>query len=447
MTDRADLHEVIRRAVDPVQLMQRVADQALALVPGAEGVLVGLVSEDSWLTYVCASGYLVDRVGDRLLLEGSLSGLAIGLGSTLCVDDAETDPRVDLDACRRFGVASSVCVPLRRGQSWIGMLSVSASRPRAFGDADLATFNRLAEFVSIVIGAAADLTGATSALLPKPEPGGSTGGQAPGDDVPEAEGLFMANVLSPGVVGDVAARRRIEQVIETGGFKMVFQPLFDLGSGALFGAEALARFPGTPERTPDVWIAEAHAVGLGVELELAAVRAALACQDRLPAEAFLAVNAGPDVMASPELSLLIELAKPERIVMELTEQAKVDDYPRLLRALEGLRRLGTRFAIDDTGAGFASLAHILKLAPDMIKLDRALTSGIDLDPVRRALAAALMSFASETGAVIVAEGIATLDELTVLRELGIAYGQGYYLGRPMPIAAIPKAVRLLSPSL
>ena len=123
--------------------------------------------------------------------------------------------------------------------------------------------------------------------------------------------------------------------------------------------------------------------------------------------------------------------------MELTEETKVDDYPRLSRALEDLCLLGVRLAIDDTGAGFASFAHILKLAPDIIKLDRELTSGIDLDPVRAALATALVSFAAQIGAEIIAEGIETPTELEVLRNLGIHYGQGYLLCRPTSIDTIP----------
>jgi EAL domain-containing protein (putative c-di-GMP-specific phosphodiesterase class I) len=106
----------------------------------------------------------------------------------------------------------------------------------------------------------------------------------------------------------------------------------------------------------------------------------------------------------------------------LTEQVRVDDYPLLSRTLEQLRSFGVRLVIDDTGAGFASLAHILKLAPDLIKLDRELTSGIDQDPVRSAFGATLVSFASWTGAEIIAEGIETAGELNVLRKLGIRYG-------------------------
>ena len=114
--------------------------------------------------------------------------------------------------------------------------------------------------------------------------------------------------------------------------------------------------------------------------------------------------------------------------MELTEEAKVDDYPRLSSAISQLRSMGVRLAIDDTGAGFASLAHILKLVPDFIKLDRELTSGIDRDPVRIALASALVSFAAGLGAEIVAEGIETASEPQCCGAWAFVTGRGISSG-------------------
>ena len=178
-------------------------------------------------------------------------------------------------------------------------------------------------------------------------------------------------------------------------------------------------------------------MGVGTDLEVVSVRRALASMADLPDGVALCLNAGPETMVSAELHKLLADCETGRVVMELTEQAKVDDYPRLSGALDDLHLLGVRLAIDDTGAGFASLAHILKLSPDLIKLDRELTSGIDDDPVRIALATALVSFASGLGADIIAEGIETPAELDILRELGIKYGQGYYLCRPTTVDAIP----------
>jgi EAL domain-containing protein (putative c-di-GMP-specific phosphodiesterase class I) len=117
-------------------------------------------------------------------------------------------------------------------------------------------------------------------------------------------------------------------------------------------------------------------------------------------------------------------------VIELTEHIDFGQYPGLQGALVRLRKSGVRLAVDDAGSGYSSLTHILKLAPELIKLDRELVCGIDIDPVRRALVTALVLFAADTGAEILAEGIETSDELDVVRRLGVRYSQGYYLGRP-----------------
>ena len=222
---------------------------------------------------------------------------------------------------------------------------------------------------------------------------------------------------------------RVRRVLDSKGLAMAFQPIVDLIDGSVVGYEALARFALGPERPPDAWFAEAEAVGLGRELEAAALRSALAHLDRLPAETYLSLNASPLTAVSPFLKRLLADVG-ERIVVEITEHAPVADYDALREALGELRAQGVRVAIDDAGAGFASLTHILRLMPDLIKLDMVLTRGIDTDDTRRQLASALSSFASGIGAAIVAEGIETKAELDCLRELGVPYGQGFLLARP-----------------
>ena len=123
-------------------------------------------------------------------------------------------------------------------------------------------------------------------------------------------------------------------------------------------------------------------------------------------------------------------------MIEITEHAPVADYDALAQAIRPLRAHGVRLAVDDAGAGFASLRHILRLSPDVIKLDRALTAEIDSDAPREALAAALILFASRIGSTVVAEGIEREEELRTLRNLGVLYGQGYYLARPLPVEQV-----------
>jgi EAL domain-containing protein (putative c-di-GMP-specific phosphodiesterase class I) len=238
-------------------------------------------------------------------------------------------------------------------------------------------------------------------------------------------------------------RMRIEAVLRGPGLGVVFQPIVELRGGIMIGAEALARFAHEPTRSPDLWFVEAAEVGLGIQLELAAIRAALVELEHLPSGTYLSLNASPATVASDDLVEVLAATPGERLVIEVTEHAPVADYDALNARLEVLRARGVRLAVDDAGAGFASLRHILRLAPDIIKLDITLTRGIDADPVKRALASSLVTFAPEIDASITAEGVETVEELGALRELGINSAQGYYLARP---GSLPVAVRPLVPA-
>ena len=408
--------------------MQRIVEQALMLVGGAEGSTVELLV-DGELCYACAAGSLAEFVGLRLDPAGSLSGLAMRTGLTQRCDDSEEDPRVDREACRRTRSTSMVCVPLRRASEPVGVLKVTAPGRRAFIDQDVATLSRLARFVTTTITTARELSEAAEELC------ASTGGldSALVDD--HAMSAFVANVIHPGVCDDVEIEDRVRGVLDGGHLEVVLQPVVDLQNQSLSGAEALARFRVEPIRPPDVWFAEARRVKLGLELQLEAIRRAFRAAAVLPSHAFVAVNVDAEALSSEELAAMLKhVSRP--VVLELTEHVEVNDYPGLRRVLARLRDGGARLAIDDTGAGYSSFAHIVKLAPEFIKLDIELVRGVDLDPVRRSLVTAVVAFAAETGAKVVAEGIETAAELEVLRRLPVDHGQGYLLARPMPPAQV-----------
>jgi len=231
---------------------------------------------------------------------------------------------------------------------------------------------------------------------------------------------------------DPAVCRRIRDVLAAGGPDMVLQPVYELASGRIVGAEALARFATEPRQGPDVWFAEAAACGLGRELELAAVNAALRMLPDLPPGVDLSVNVSPDLLVDERLARALADVDAYRVVVEVTEHAAVADYRRLTGAVARLRSQGVRLAVDDAGAGFASLRHILRLSPDIMKLDITLTRDIHIDPVRQSLAESLVAFADQTGIRIVAEGVEGQQELTKLKELGVHYAQGFHLARPAP---------------
>lgn len=439
------LREIIATASDPAAVMERVVAEALVLVPAADGAAIALCTEGETLGFTAAAGRLDGFVGTEVAFDGSLSGLAITTGTVQHCTDAARDPRVDAAACRALGILSMICVPLRRGDQRIGVLNIASCRPGAFGPGDAVSLDELTDFVSTVVGAAIDLASVTSRLLTSEEPVGSGLQPVAGAPSPcsNARGVFVANVVRPGAVTDSATRDRIEAVLSGNGLSMCLQPIVSLDDGTVVGVEALARFAPPPVQGPDRWFAEAASLGLGRQLELLAVDTALGLLPRLPSPLRMAVNVGPDTFCSPDLLVLLEESTPDRVTVELTEHVGVEDFPGLRRARQALRALGAQVAIDDTGAGFASLSLVLQIAPEVIKLDRELTGSIDLDPVRRALAGALVGFGAETGAEVIAEGIETAAELEVLRDLGIAYGQGFHLGRP---GTLEELETLLAPS-
>jgi EAL domain-containing protein (putative c-di-GMP-specific phosphodiesterase class I)/CheY-like chemotaxis protein len=232
-----------------------------------------------------------------------------------------------------------------------------------------------------------------------------------------------------------AKAARVRQVLDERGLSIAFQPIVDIVTRKAVGFEALARFSASgPARPPNEWFADAEAVGLGVELELAAIGAAIAASGPLPAASFLSLNVGPTVAMSERLPHVLRRVDPARTVLEITEHAPIADYDALAAALEPLRAHGVRLAVDDAGAGFASLRHILRLRPDFIKLDTSLTRDIDTDVARRALARGLTTFGTEIGSTIIGEGVEKESELETLRELGVTTAQGYYLGAPRTAA-------------
>jgi EAL domain-containing protein (putative c-di-GMP-specific phosphodiesterase class I) len=221
--------------------------------------------------------------------------------------------------------------------------------------------------------------------------------------------------------------------VDGDGLGVALQPIVDLDSRQVVGAEALARFKGadgTALPTEGTFL-DAHALGLGVELELAVVERALRSESRLPAGRYLALNVTPALLLGDELLPIVARHDHERpLVVELTEHYAVKDYAELDAALGRLREHGVRVAVDDVGSGFASFRHVTRVKPEILKLDRSLVCGIDEDPVRQSLASAIVAFARDVGAIVVSEGIESGNELECLMDLAVGCGQGFYLARP-----------------
>jgi EAL domain-containing protein (putative c-di-GMP-specific phosphodiesterase class I) len=399
--------EIAAAGLDPADVVAVILRRTREMT-GSSGTVVELLDADQ-MVFWAADGSAANQVGLRLDAHGSLSGLCMRTGEILKCDDSEIDERVDREACRRVGLRSMLVVPLQYRDEPIGVLRVLSRESDAYGQRDVHALELMSALIGASLGRAAtysDLVSRLTSRIEGPEP-------------------------APQV-----STERIQEIIQDRDLSIVYQPIVRLTDRKVIGVEALARFSGDPVMTPDRWFGAAAVLGLGTELELTAIDVALEGLVETPPGLTIAVNVSPETAASKGLEGLLREVDARRIVLEITEHASVEHYEELCSALSQLRELGARVAIDDAGAGFASFRHILNLEPDVIKLDLSLTRAIDTRPRHQRLARSLVTFAADTAAEVLAEGIETSAELETLIDLGVSLGQGYYLGRPGPLSQL-----------
>lgn len=368
---------------------------------GIEQVAADICSELDRLADVGGSAVVAAAPDGRLLaLAATGAARRFDVGRPLSREvSAELLRRLDNGHARANGLASTTALartavaPLRNAGELIGALVVVPAPTAPAGDAT---------------DAPARLCRVTAAAL---------------DCAPVAAAL-----LAPGLRdlrNRMVMRADIAHLLDPSAFSPVYQPIVDLASGEVVAHEALTRFnDGTP---PLVRFAQAQLAGMGGELEATTLARALAVYQDQP-DGALSINVSPRFVASEELrNLLAPVVRP--VIVELTEHDPVDDYGALRRAVSELGP-EVSLSVDDAGAGYATLQHILRLEPRYVKLDRAWVAGIDADPARQALVASLALFSSRLGCTLVAEGIERTDELNALRVLGVGLGQGFLLGVP-----------------
>ncbi len=210
-----------------------------------------------------------------------------------------------------------------------------------------------------------------------------------------------------------------------------FQPIVDLTTGRVVGYELLTRFRELSGESPAEWFAAAHRLGRAASLDASILRIAAAHLTSLPADLFLSVNLTADGVVSPEVEPVLDNAFVRGLVVELTDQTEVHDPAALRARVRQLRDQGALFAIDDAGSGYPSLQRVMMVRPELIKLDRAFVSNIDVDEAKTALVQMMGTLADRIGAKLVAEGVERVPELDRLRELGVPLAQGYLFARPM----------------
>ena len=225
-------------------------------------------------------------------------------------------------------------------------------------------------------------------------------------------------------------RRTIRGVLEARSFHPVFQPIVELASGEVVGFEALTRFDSG--QRPDLCFANAWSVGLGIELELATVAAAVEAAKGLPSGLYLDLNASPRLLAHADQLRRLLHGAGRPLVIEITEHEVVDDYDALRDAIRSLGN-DVRVAVDDAGAGVANFGHIIDLRPDFVKLDISLVRRVNANLGRQAMVVGMRHFSKTAGCRLVAEGVETTEEADTLTALGVEFAQGYLFGRPEPI--------------
>jgi EAL domain-containing protein (putative c-di-GMP-specific phosphodiesterase class I) len=232
-----------------------------------------------------------------------------------------------------------------------------------------------------------------------------------------------------------AERETVEAVLaDPTLIRPVFQPIVDLRRSAVKGYEMLARLANDPAGTPPQWLAAAERHGLGDALEAAFVAEGITAREHLPRGTYLSINVSPGALLSADVRAALDAAPGglDQIVVEVTEQKPVEDYDALATVLDRARAAGARVAVDDAGAGYASLQHVLRLRPEYVKLDRGLIADADGDPAKLALIEAVGLFAGRLDAALVAEGIERRAEQETLAGLAVPLGQGFLFGRPGP---------------
>jgi EAL domain-containing protein (putative c-di-GMP-specific phosphodiesterase class I) len=217
-----------------------------------------------------------------------------------------------------------------------------------------------------------------------------------------------------------------------GSLWMAFQPIVSRDGGRLFAYEALTRSDEKTLPHPGALFDAAQRLGRMHELSRAVRARAAAAFAKAPPGVALFVNLEPHDLLDPSLTdpLAPLAAAADRVVLEITERASLDEISDLSSRIASLRARGYRIAVDDLGAGYAGLSSFLLLQPDIVKLDMSLVRGCDADTVKRRLIRSMVSLCEEMNIQVVAEGVETRAELQALLDLGCHLLQGYLLGRP-----------------
>ena len=385
----AGLHDISAEA-GLAETAQSICD-ALVKIPHIEVASVSaflgpadvqLVSISKPRGYPMATGDHLPRARAASVVEQT----AKGSWAEFVVDDPADDGRpAGLRTAGRKAIATG---PIEHAGVLVGALSI--------GTSDETSARTLVESTPIVFSASAGSTAALAARLHE-------------------------------MCREAQLREALTAILEMGSFHPVYQPIVDLESREVVGYEALTRFDSG--QRPDLCFADAWSVGLGPDLEMTTLGAAVAAADRLPAGVWLSLNVSPRLLTDSDSLKAVLLHAHRPIILEVTEHEIIEDYGALHAAIRALGH-DVRLAVDDAGAGIANFGHIVELRPNLVKLDISLVRGVNTDLGRQAMVVGMRHFAAEAGCRLLAEGVETQEEADTMLGLGVDLGQGYLFGHP-----------------
>ncbi|MDG4667917.1 EAL domain-containing protein [Mycobacterium sp. 236(2023)] len=414
-------------SVDPGSLIRGLAQQTCVFTPKAQGATVSLYTPSRGFAFVSTHGLVEPLLGLVVPPTGTFHAAALEARRPHACHDVSCDQRVPpqmRNVAAVLNIRSWVVVPLHHRGIELGTLSVVASDPHAFTEVDIAGAASTGRFLSALLGSRPDMFNHLDGG-PSSEP---TGHPSP------AGGRFLSSVLTPNRAAKSRMHRRLDALLsDQSNLRAVFQPIVDLQTRQTWAFEGLTRFPRDADLDVGQWFDTARELGRDASLELMAMQVVLTAAQHIPREVLVAVNLSPTIAMNP-VSLRLLGDSPRPVIIELTEHEPFPDD--LNEGLKALRDSDVKIAIDDAGAGFASLDQLARLRPDIIKIDGGLTAGSEADPVKRAMMAAIVQLASEWNARVIAEAVENARQLDALRSLGINHGQGYFLGRPCPLESL-----------
>ncbi len=401
--DRATILELMRE-MRPVSSLEAMANLFCRLVTRLDDVDASallILHHDQTLSVMGEHGSVAFEPDHPSTLPAEAFGEALVEGASATVLDIHDERWAKYpglyESVNGGGVRGAVITPLRWNDETIGVLVLSTH--------DDAAANRLARRLPAF------------------------------DQLGTYAGSFFGSQIDARIHRE-ELRAQVQEIMDEHAYTPVFQPFVELATGRVVGYEALTRF--TNGRRPDLCIMDAHQAGLGPELETACALAAIEAARDLDPEVWLSVNFSPSAILGRYVDGVLA-ATSRDIILEITEHDQIESYADIRNIVAALPHC--QLAVDDAGAGFTSLSHILELQPRYVKLDISIIRDIDTNLARQAMTAGLCHFAAQTNTVVIAEGVETQAEADTLISLGISLGQqvrmlgqGYFYGRPQPIA-------------